>query len=250
VGDSVRFHLNKNAVVETHNVSNGIVYVMNSISYDLGNGTYDNYTKIKPIVIQGESINNTINTDLSLSNVKLTAGTFETRLRREPNGSIFSYTYRVNHGNASNWSRYRPAQVNSAKYKVYWRVVRDYNLEPGSKAVPLVAASTLIYSPLRFAIGNPLVVSPGFNYVTEPGAVKVIDPQTNSHKIDPVTGKYLYAPDYEERYIGEFTTSRYYSNTLKDKIKSTLAVYQVGFTTTANGTNDIILDYIKLVPVP
>ncbi|MBC8053914.1 MAG: fasciclin domain-containing protein [Sphingobacteriaceae bacterium] len=250
VGDSVRFHLDKNAVVETHQVSNGVVYVMSSINYDLGNGTFDMYTKLKPIIIQGESINNSINSDASLSNVKLTNGTFETRLRKDPDGHLYSYVYRVNHGNAVNWSRYRPAQVNSVKYKVFWRVVRDYALEPAAKAIPAVPGSTLVYSPLRFAIGIPANVTPGFNYVTEPGAVRVMNPVTNTQKIDPVTGKYVYAPDYEERYLGEFTAARYYSNKLKDGIKSTLAVYQVGANSTPNGTNDIILDYIKLVPVP
>jgi uncharacterized surface protein with fasciclin (FAS1) repeats len=255
VGDSVRFYLNKNAIVETHNVSNGIVYVMSSINYDLGNGTFDKYAKIKPIVIQGESVNNSVNANLSLSNVRLTNGTFQTPVRRNPDGSIFTQVYRFNHGQAINWTRYRPAQVNSVKYKVFWRVVRDYNLEPVAKALPLVVNSRLIFSPLRFAIGDPLVITPGFNYILEPGALPVLN-SAKVHQIHPVTGKFLYEPDYEEKLIGEFTAPRYYSNTLlyNDKLRnqliSTLAIYQVGSTSTVNGANDLLLDYIKLVPVP
>ncbi|MFD2162112.1 fasciclin domain-containing protein [Paradesertivirga mongoliensis] len=253
VGDSVRFHLDKNAVVETHQVSNGVVYVMSSINYDLGSGTYDKYTKIKPIIIEGESINNTVNTaDQNLSMVKATNGTFEKRSRRNPDGSFYTFLYRVGHAQNINFSRYRPNEVHKVKYKVYWRVPKDFNIVPAAKASPLVAGSTIVFSQMRFAIGNPLVETPGFPYVMH-GVLPVLDPATNAHQIDPISGKYLYKTDYDEKYLGEFTASRYYSRSIdpfQDELKRTLAIYQVGAASTTAPLNDMYLDYIKLVPVP
>ena len=122
-GDSVRFHLKADAVVETHRVSNGIVYVMNSIDYDLGvNGVYDPYTKIKPIIIQGENLAGDMN--------NLNAGdrANRTRIRRNPNTQqIYTDFISENHGKANYWIRYNaPGTVHPIKYKVYWVAVIDF----------------------------------------------------------------------------------------------------------------------------
>lgn len=223
VGDSVRFHLNKSAIVETHQVSNGVVYVMNSINYDLtdGSGNFDLYTKIKPILIEGESASNS--TDF------LSVKTNSRPTRRAPDGSVFTQLLVQNHGTNTYWVRYRPNVVNSTKYKVYWRVVRDYNL------VPAAGATDLVYSKMRLAFKsvNP-VVSP-FNYVDKPGVVK----EGN-----------IYSPDYTDYYLGEFTPDKYYSKILKSGTEGALAIYLVGNNVTTNGQTDLLLDYIKMVPVP
>lgn len=119
VGDSVRFHLNKNHIVETHRVSNGIVYVMNNLDYDLGvNGVYDRFTKIKPIIIQGEQA------AASLTNVNVGNST---RLRRNPNTQeVFRDIFVQNHARANFWLRYNAPTAYSTKYKVYWVAVNDF----------------------------------------------------------------------------------------------------------------------------
>jgi len=223
IGDSVRFHLDKSAIVETHQVSNGVVYVMNSINYDLtGAGdNFDLYTKIKPILIEGESASNS--TDF------LSVKTNSRPTRRAPDGSVFTQLLVQNHGTNTYWVRYRPNVVNSTKYKVYWRVVRDYNL------VPAANATDLVYSKMRLAFKsvNP-IVSP-FDYVEKPGVVK--------------DGN-LYRPDYTDYYLGEFTSDKFYSKTLKSGTEGALPVYLVGNNVTTNGQTDLLLDYIKMVPVP
>lgn len=223
IGDSVRFRLNKSAIVETHQVSNGVVYVMNSIDYDLTGGTdnFDLYTKIKPILIEGESASNS--TDF------LSVKTNSRPTRRAPDGSVFTQLLVQNHGTNTYWVRYRPNVVNSIKYKVYWRVVRDYNL------VPAAGATDLVYSKMRVAFKSVNPVVPPFSYVDKPGVVK--------------DGN-LYQPDYTDYYLGEFTPDKYYSKTLKSGTEGALPVYLVGNNVTTNGQTDLLLDYIKMVPVP
>jgi uncharacterized surface protein with fasciclin (FAS1) repeats len=46
--DSLKVHLDVSAIVETHKVSNGVVYVMNRIDYKMSD-------KIKPVIIEGEN---------------------------------------------------------------------------------------------------------------------------------------------------------------------------------------------------
>lgn len=107
--DSVVFHLNKSAIVSSQKVSNGMVYVMNHIDYELN-------TKIKPVIIQGEKF-----LDLLDPTVDYTI-----RKRRNPQtDSIFQDIYIANHGIADFWIRYKTV-VNSVKYKVYWVAVNDF----------------------------------------------------------------------------------------------------------------------------
>jgi uncharacterized surface protein with fasciclin (FAS1) repeats len=123
VGDSVKFHLKANAVVETHRVSNGVVYVMSSIDYDLGvNGVYDPYAKIKPVVIQGENLVGDMN------NLNAANRASRTRIRRNPNTmQLYTDFLSENHGKANYWIRYQaPGIVHPIKYKVYWVAVNDF----------------------------------------------------------------------------------------------------------------------------
>jgi uncharacterized surface protein with fasciclin (FAS1) repeats len=122
-GDSVKFHLKSNAVVETHRVSNGVVYVMSSVDYDLGvNGVYDPYAKIKPIVIQGENLVGDMN------NLNAAARAERTRIRRNPNTQqMYTDFLSANHGKKNYWIRYQaPGTVHPIKYKVYWVAVNDF----------------------------------------------------------------------------------------------------------------------------
>ncbi|MGV3706273.1 MAG: fasciclin domain-containing protein [Arcticibacter sp.] len=223
IGDSVKFHLNKADVVETHQVSNGVVYVMKNINYDLtGTGEqFDRYTKIKPVLIEGESASNS--TDF------LSVKTNSRPTRRSPDGTLYTQLLVQNHGTNTYWARYRPDVVNSVKYKVYWRVVRDYNL------VPAAGATDLVYSKMRIAFKSVNPVVPPFNYVEKPGVIK------NGSQ---------FLPDYTDYYLGEFTPDKYYSKTLKSGIEGALSVFLVGNNVTTNGQTDLLLDYIKLVPVP
>jgi hypothetical protein len=231
-GDSVKFHLNKAAVVERIPVSNGMVYVMNSIDYDLGNGTFDMYTKIKPIVIQGETTSPVGPTFLSS---KSTA--YPTRLN--PDGTKYTQMRVTNPATASYWAKYLPAMVNSVKYKVYFRSVRE-------DLVPAAPLSEPAWYPMRVTFKTPLPVT--LPYVTKPGLLPVLD-EHGDHVVD-ADNKWVYKPNYDEVYLGEYTVDKFYASTLKSGLAGRLPVYLVANTVTTNGLNDLLLDYIKLVPVP
>jgi hypothetical protein len=124
---------------------------------------------------------------------------------------------------------------------VYWRIVRDYNLTVAA------TATDIVHFPLRVAFNNPLVVTPGFPYQPEPGVVRAKNP--NGTPMLDAGGKQVFRPNYDEVYLGEYTPSKYYASNLKSGLAGALGVFLVGNTTTANGTNDLLLDYIKLVPV-
>lgn len=141
-GDSVKFHLNKAAIVETHRVSNGIVYVMSSVNYDLGvNGVYDPYSKIKPILIQGE------NAIASLTNVNVFNST---RIRRNPNNQqIFRDILVQNHARANFWVRYNAPTAYSTKYKVYWVAVNDFQTVKFPMKVTFKKETATDFMPLK-----------------------------------------------------------------------------------------------------
>jgi hypothetical protein len=107
--DSLAIHLGASQVVKTEKVSNGIVYVVDGLNYDLN-------TKIKPITIQAENFFDLLDPTKSVTR----------RKRRNPaNDSIFNDILLQNYGIASFWIRY-PTMLNSVNYKVYWRAVNDF----------------------------------------------------------------------------------------------------------------------------
>lgn len=224
--DSVKFHLLKSDITETHRVSNGIVYVMSNIHYKLLGERNDPFTKIKTITIQGEKWDSLLATN--------PAKVPTIRTRRNPDSTVYQDVLLENHGVASFWLNYRTT-ANSVKYKVYWRVPRD----KGLTVTP--PATDLTYFPLNLAFQTQTAVA--FT-VPKPG---VID-----NGVNPVTGLHTFSTDYSEVYLGTYTSPQYYSGNKLDAggLANFLSVFLVGNNTTANGTNSLLLDYIKLVPVP
>lgn len=193
--DSLKIHLDPGAIVETHKVSNGVVYVMNSIEYKMSN-------KIKPVIIQGENYVPYTGVTPAVS-YRNTSGTRSTITRRNPyTNTTFREIYFYNHGTASYWIHYLPT-VNSATYKVYWVAVRDFN-----------TTGTITYFTQRVAFGTTALL-PALPY-------KQVD-----------------ILNYNEVYLGDYTVTGY----------GVLDAFLVSSTTTGNGTNSLVLDYIKLVPV-
>lgn len=224
--DSVKFHLRKADVVETHRVSNGIVYVMNALSYKLYGQLNDKYAKIKPITIEGEKLDSMLVTNpLKVPVI---------RTRRNPDSTQYQYIYLDNHGVSSFWFNYRTT-ANAVKYKVYWRVPRDYSLTLSG------TATDLTYSPMSLAFGSQTAIA--FT-VPKPG---VID-----NGVDPASGKHTFSADYSNVYLGNYVSTRYYSGNKLDAggLANCLSLFLVGNNVTTNGLNTLWLDNIKLVPTP
>lgn len=111
----VQIHLDKNAIVETRQLSNGVAYVVNNISYKM----FEN--KIPDIIIQGE-LTDSLRVPSSVS----------IKTKKAPNG--VKYTDIQNPSITSSpdplyYYRYKTI-VNSAKYSVYWRAVNDIYTTP------------------------------------------------------------------------------------------------------------------------
>jgi hypothetical protein len=200
--DSVKIHLDNSAIVETHRVSNGVVYIMNRIDYKMSG-------KIKPVIIQGEGYVSGKD-DVTGTIFAINAGSYGTRniiTRRNPLTNLdFREIYYYNHGRASYWVHYLPT-LNTVTYKVYWVAVRDFNTTATPPAVPLMFSQ-------RVAFGTTALL-PAFPY------------------------KQVEILDYREIYLGDYTVTGF----------GKIHTFLVGATTTANGTNTLVLDYIKMVPI-
>ncbi len=134
IHDSVQFHISSSDIISTKRVSNGIVYIVNHISYELS-------SRIKPVLIEGEYY----------SGVKDATKTIAVRTRVNPNtGATFRDVYMYNYGVASYWLRYS-ARLHSVTYKVYWVAVND------------VQTGTF---PLRVTFNDPAVIT--IPYTTVP----------------------------------------------------------------------------------
>lgn len=226
VADSVKFHLEKTAIAETHRVSNGIVYVMNSINYKLLGTRRDRFAKIPTLILQGEKWDSLLTT--------VPQKTPAIRTRRNPDSTVYQDAYLENSAIASFWINYR-TKANAVKYKVYWRVPRDKGL------VLSGTATDLTYYPMNVAFQSQTTVA-----FTQP------KPGVIDNGVNPATGLHTYSTDYSEVYLGEYTSPQYYSGNKLDAggLANFLKVFLVSNNTTANGTNTLLLDYIKLVPVP
>ena len=108
--NGVKIHLDKSAIVETHQLSNGVAYVVSSIGYNM----FQN--KIPNIIIQGE-----------FPDSLRTPSTPSIKTKKAPNGVKFT-DMQVSSITSSPdplyYYRYKTT-VNSAKYQVYWRAVND-----------------------------------------------------------------------------------------------------------------------------
>jgi hypothetical protein len=144
----------------------------------------------------------------------------------------------TNPATKSYWAKYLPTMVNSVKYKIYFRSVRE-------DVVPAAEVSEPAWFPMRVTFKTS--ASEPLPYVTKPGLVAVLD-SNGDHVVDE-NNKWVYKPDYDEVYLGEYVVDKYYSSTLKSGAAGVLPVYLVANTVTTNGLNDLLLDYIKLVPV-
>jgi hypothetical protein len=141
--DSTRVHLDKSAIVETHKVSNGVVYVMSRVDYKMA-------SKIKPIIIQAENNVSSPTGAVPYWNSDMGSGATSsfvrtTITRRNPFTNVdFREIYYYTSGKASYWIHYFPT-LYSAAYNVYWVAVRDFNTTAVAPAVPLMFSQAVTF---------------------------------------------------------------------------------------------------------
>ena len=172
----VNFHLDPGAIVSSHRVSNGIVYIMNRIDYKVPN-------KLRPVVIEGES--SRVLSAATISNFTAT--------RRNPDGlTTYTQIRGDNFSAAKSWFRYT-RKFHSTKYKVYWRAIRDFNLTP----VTPTGTPTYFRQRIAFKKFDALDALP-YKFVE---AREVIS--------NPASTPRVFEPIYDEVYVGEYEFSRF-----------------------------------------
>lgn len=173
--DSVVYTLDKSAIVKTYEASNGIVYVMNKLDYDM-------VSKLRPVRIEGEGA-------YTLQSSK----TVQIRTRRNSldiNDPLYRSFFKdlliENHGVSGFWVKYQSV-LKSVKYKVYVRAVRDFNL------IPPAGSSEITQFRMRIAFGANTATD--IPYYENVGVIK--------------NGDGTYSPNYNKVYVGEYTVAEY-----------------------------------------
>lgn len=181
----VRIHLDRSAIAETHLLSNGIAYVVNSIGYKLMEN------KIPTIVIQGE-----------MPDSLRVPSAPTARIKTDPQGIRFT-DYQTTSITSSPsplyYYRYR-STVNSVKYEVYWRVINDILTTPFSMKVDFNTERSF---------GSILTPLPTLGYKTVPSVIGL------------APGSDAYKNAFKEVYLGTYTAENY--GTLYTFLASSLA---------------------------
>jgi uncharacterized surface protein with fasciclin (FAS1) repeats len=212
----VKVPIDKNAIVETHETSNGIVYVMNKVAFRLKD-------KFPPIIVQGEKPDGFSRLDKNLN--------IHYRYRDWANGD---FDLRVwNHGISQFYVRYKINNLYATNYKVYWRAVNDFvdTTYTNPSGDPPYANVAAFQQKLAFELKNVFVPLPRPVGTADPkkdfGYVKV-----NRIKGNPDNNRLKYLGDYKH-----------------DNLRSLYLFVISNNVTSPHGANPIEIDYIKLVPV-
>ena len=206
--DSIKVKIDPSAIVETHRVSNGIVYVVNKIEYNTS-------AKLGVRVIQGESWDESA----PLRSSESRGSTMITRL--DPNDMQYTMLRYLSPPAINHWFQYK-RELKKVTYRVYWRVPRDFALNPTS-----TGTLNVVMQKIAFGKFNTTVAGKDLGY-KEVGAREVIN-GTNK----------VFLPKYEEIYIGDYTSDKF----------GVENIFLVGNNGTVTGLNNLALDYIRMVPV-
>ena len=142
--------VDRNAIIETRRVSNGIVHIVNKLNFSTRQ-------KIPDIIIQGEQPNGFFLTTGEPVNVR--GATFY-RIRKHPvTGQLFNDLFLYNHGLANLNVLYQVSKVPSVRYKVFWVAVND-TLRVSSNTINPSAFMQ------RLAIGNRTATNFAYRSVT------------------------------------------------------------------------------------
>ncbi|WEK20153.1 MAG: fasciclin domain-containing protein [Candidatus Pedobacter colombiensis] len=169
----VKIHLDKGAIVETRQLSNGIAYVVNSISYKLMEN------KIPTVMIQGEQPDS-----LRVS------GSTQIRIKVDPSGKRFTDMQTGSITSSPSplyYFRYKSI-VNSVKYEVYWRAINDILTVPLDMKVDFNTTRSF---------GSGVITLPTVGYHTVPSIIGL--DQTSQ----------AYKDAYKEVYLGTYTADNY-----------------------------------------
>jgi len=224
--NGVTVPIDKSAIVQTYNASNGIVYVMSAVNFNVSE-------KITPITIQGEFPSFFMRADR--------ASLAQYRIRPDNNGKTYNDMFLQFSSSttlASFFAAYRVSGLNTCQYRVYLRAVNDtafnHIANPGniSQRITFGQVSSIVVSD---AATGTLAATTAVNY-----------PYQNSTP-------YNYTPmEYTGATAGTVTansTINVVGGRLNVTKLSTINMYLQGANTTTVNANNLLIDYIRLDPV-
>ena len=223
--NGVNVPINKAAIVQTYNASNGIVYVMNSVDFRLED-------KITPIVIQGENPSYFARGDRRVN--------ISYRFRADPEGKRFNdLMLRGAELPPEFFAAYRLRNLYTCQYNVVWRAVSDIVTNVGV-AIPFSQR-------LRFGQLSRFDIDP--NGITIRPSVIVDFPYVPVGLLDhreipmPAAPAYTGIPGTISVVNGRLSVNRY----------SSIVMFAQGANINGTGTNvdrnAVTLDYVKLIPI-
>lgn len=168
----VKVHLDKNAIVETRLLSNGIAYIVNKIDYKLMEN------KIPTLVLQAELPD-------SLRVPSLPA----TRIKQDPDGKRYTdfQTGSITSSPSPLYFYRYKTKVNAVKYEVYWRAVNDVLTTPISMKIDFNTTKAFTTLPALPTVG----------YYSVPSIIG-LSPTSQAYK-----------DAYKEVYLGTYTADNY-----------------------------------------
>lgn len=208
---AVNIPIDKNAIVSSYRASNGMVYVMNKVDFNIFQD------KIRPIILEGESFSSYSQSDKS-------ANIF-TRIRKDADGLQFTDKFISGTTVAQFWMSRRVDNLYAAKYQVYWRALNDQAWSAATATAPSAPVNFLQKIGIASAPGSALPYIDLIGYKT----VAFNDPA------DLVRPK----EQFKEVYLGEVTIGNWIGTRL----------YIINDNNRTTGLNTISLDYLKLVPI-
>jgi hypothetical protein len=186
----------------------------NGIAYVMSGVDFVLKDKVPGVIIQGENYRgffDAAGNPVTPRQNNVSAIFIRSRINRL-NGQPFTDMYAYNHGISALNAQYQVRNLPSVKYKVYWVAVND-TLVVNLTAAPI---PPVVFNQ-RLAMGIR-----GANFL----------PAT------PATGMAVAINNYNEVYLGDYVQSAY----------GTLNMFLTANASTGAGTNNLNLDYIKLVP--
>ncbi|GAB3904992.1 fasciclin domain-containing protein [Mucilaginibacter boryungensis] len=227
--NGVTVPIDKTAIVQTFNASNGIVYVMSSMNFNVAE-------KITPIIIQGESASFFTRTDQG--------GKIAIRARKELDGTTVYRDLLISGSGlpASFFAGYKLSNLNTCQYKVIIRAVNDtlFTKVPMNTTNPALNQSISERVMFGQITAAPVVAG----NVTPTTAVNF--PYTS---ITPYNYNELTLTNATTGTVTANSTLNMANGTLNVTKYSSIFMYVQGAATTAANTNDVLVDYIKLIPV-
>jgi len=214
--------IDKTAIVQTYNASNGIVYVMSAMNFDIT-------TKIVPITIQGEQASFYIRTDLSTK-------VSNNRLKVDNNG--VNYHDLLISGSslpAVPFAAYKLSNLNTCQYKVVLRAPSDTAVT--HIPVPGNMSERITFGQITATTNNAGTIVP-VTAVTYP--YQTITPYNYAEvQQTPATAGTVVAGQ----------TIGVVSGNLSVLKITSIYMYVMGANTTTTNANNVLVDYVKLIPI-